>query len=114
MKTFALVFAPLIFVIGCAAAPLPDRANASLQAKANPTYPAYAARNGIEGYVQMRFDIDEDGEPVNIKVINAVPEKIFDQAAIKALANWRYAPKVVNGVAVVQKDLVVRLDFNMG
>ena len=114
MKNSALMFAPMIFLIGCASAPLPDRANAELEARANPTYPVYAAVNGIEGFVQMRFDIDEDGDPVNIKVINAVPEKIFDQAAMKALANWKYAPKVVNGIAVVQKDQIVRLDFSMG
>lgn len=114
MKNFIFMIATMVFLIGCAATPLPDRADASLQARANPTYPAYAAKNNIEGYVQMRFDIDEDGDPVNIKVINSVPEKIFDQAAIKALSNWKYAPKVVNGVAVVQKDQVVRLDYNIG
>lgn len=113
MKYSILVLMSLVLFMGCSSTPLPERSNADLQETANPTYPIHAARNRIEGYVQMSFDISESGDPINIKVLKSVPEQIFDKAAVKALSNWKYAPKVVNGVAVVQKDLEVRLDFKL-
>ena len=79
-----------------------------------PKHAIHAARNRIEGYVQMNFDISESGDPINIKVIKSVPEQVFDKAAVKALSNWKYAPKVVDGIAVKQKNLEVRLDFKLG
>ena len=114
MKHSILALISLVLFMGCSSTPLPERSNAALQETANPTYPIYAARNKIEGYVQMSFDISESGNPINIKVQKSVPEQIFDKAAIKALSNWKYAPKVVNGVPVEQKDLEVRLDFKLG
>jgi protein TonB len=114
MKHSILALIPLVLFVGCSSTPLPERSNAALQETANPTYPIHAARNNIEGYVQMSLDISESGNPVNIKVLKSEPEQIFDKAAVKALSNWKYAPKVVNGVAVVQKDLEVRLDFKLG
>ncbi len=62
----------------------------------------------------MHFDISETGQPINIKVLKSVPENIFDKAAIKALSNWRYAPKLENGKTVLRKGLTVQLDFTMG
>lgn len=114
MKHSILVLISLVLVMGCTSTALSERPDAALQETANPTYPIDAARNRIEGYVRMSFDISESGEPVNIKVIKSVPEQVFDKAAIKALSKWKYAPKVVNGVAVIQKGLKVQLDFKLG
>jgi TonB family protein len=66
-----------------------------------------------EGWVRLSFDISETGNPINIKVIEANPERIFDNAAIKALTKWKYRPKFINGVAVIQRDLEVHLDFKL-
>lgn len=114
MKHSTLALISLVFITACSSTPLPERSNAALQETANPTYPIHAARNNIEGYVQMSFDISESGVPINIKVLKSVPKKIFNKAAIKALSKWRYAPKVENGKAVVQQNLTVQLDFKMG
>ena len=113
MTHATLVFISLILISSCSSTPLPDRSNASLLETENPTYPIHAARNKIGGFVKMSFDISESGEPINIKVLKSAPERIFLKAAIKALSNWKYAPKVENGKAVVQQDLTVRLDFKM-
>ncbi|AZG36329.1 MULTISPECIES: energy transducer TonB [Shewanella] len=114
MKYSTLALISLVFITACSSTPLPDRSNAALKETANPTYPIHAARNKIEGYVQMSFDISEKGDPINIKVLKSVPEQTFDKAAISALSNWKYAPKVENGKAVVQQNMTVRLDFKMG
>ncbi|ASD66253.1 hypothetical protein B1L02_03855 [Pseudoalteromonas piscicida] len=62
----------------------------------------------------LAWKVRASKKPINIKVLKSVPEQVFDKAAIKALSNWKYAPKVENGVAVIQKDLKVQLDFTLG
>ena len=64
-------------------------------------------------WVEMSFDISELGQPTNIKVIKSTHKGLLDKAAIRALEKWKYKPKIVDGVAVVQKDLKVRLQFDI-
>ena len=80
---------------------------------ASATYPTEAALNRTEGYVGMQFDISEEGKPFNIKVIESVPEGVFDRSALLALSKWRYKPKKVDGVAVTQIGMKVQLDFKV-
>lgn len=79
-----------------------------------PKFPTKAARDGIEGWVQLKFDINELGNVENVSVINAQPKRIFDREAKKALRKWRYNPKVVDGKAIKQIGLTVQLDFKLG
>ncbi|MCL2913830.1 M56 family metallopeptidase [Shewanella corallii] len=55
-----------------------------------PTYPAKAVENKLEGYVQLSFDITPAGKVNNIKVLKSLPEGVFDQSAAEALAQWQY------------------------
>jgi TonB family protein len=64
-----------------------------------------------EGWVELKFDIDENGDPVNIIVVDSDSGDTFDKEAIRALSKWKYKPKVVDGKAVAQRGLKVRLDF---
>jgi protein TonB len=79
-----------------------------------PKFPTKAARDGIEGWVQLKFDINELGNVENVSVINAQPKRLFDREAKKALKKWRYNPKVVDGKAIKQIGLTVQLDFKLG
>jgi len=79
----------------------------------NPKYPAAAARDGIEGWVKLRFDINEIGGVTNIEVIDAEPKRVFNKAARQALRKWKYRAKSEDGKAMVQQGLTVQLDFNM-
>ncbi len=76
------------------------------------SYPLSAAKEGISGYVQLSYDIDESGRPVNISVIKSMPDNIFDEVGKCALSKWKYNPKLVNGVPVYQSGLSLQLDFN--
>jgi protein TonB len=78
-----------------------------------PKYPIDAARNGIQGWVELSFSIDSTGQVQDVKVTNSEPRRVFDQAAMQALKRWKYRPKVVDGKAIVQPNLAVRLDFNL-
>lgn len=78
-----------------------------------PKYPPVAAREGINGWVQLRFNIAADGRVTDVRVLAAEPRRVFEQEAIRALKNWKYQPKLENGRAVAQSDLEVQLDFRL-
>ncbi|PLT27172.1 energy transducer TonB [Pseudoalteromonas sp. MelDa3] len=79
----------------------------------NPKYPTTAARDGIEGWVQLSFSISPTGEVIDPVVINAEPKRTFDREAIRAIKRWKYRPKVIEGVAQLQTGQTVQLDFKL-
>lgn len=81
--------------------------------RVNPKYPIIAARDGIEGWVVLAFDINAIGEVVNIKIVESEPKRIFDKAAKQALKKWKYRAKSADGQQVLQQNLSVKLDFSM-
>ncbi|GGF52928.1 energy transducer TonB [Alteromonas lipolytica] len=90
-----------------------NNASARPIVRVNPGYPADAARQGLEGWVQLSFDISPQGTVENIKVVDAEPSRIFDREARRALAKWRYQPQIENGVPVGQSGLQVVLTFKL-
>ncbi|MGS0535176.1 energy transducer TonB [Pseudoalteromonas sp. SaAl2] len=46
-----------------------------------------------EGWVELKFDIDKNGDPVNIIVVDSDSGDTFDKEAIRALSKWKYKPK---------------------
>ncbi|MBM4385928.1 MAG: TonB family protein [Deltaproteobacteria bacterium] len=79
----------------------------------NPDYPPRAQSRGIEGWVLVQFTITAAGTVRDAKVVDASPRGYFEEAALKAIARWRYNPKVQEGVAVERVGVRVRLSFNM-
>ncbi|QYJ87435.1 energy transducer TonB [Shewanella mesophila] len=78
-----------------------------------PQYPIAAARDGKEGWVQLRFTINELGGVDDVEVINADPKRVFDKEAKRALKKWKYKPKIVDGKALKQTGMTVQLDFKL-
>lgn len=81
--------------------------------RVEPNYPAKALQRGVEGYVTLRFNIDELGKTRDIEVLDSNPQRYFEREAMLALRNWKYQPKIVDGKAVVQTGLTVRLEFKL-
>ena len=81
--------------------------------RVDPRYPAKARKRGAEGFVIMSFTIDETGRPVDIKVTDANPRRMFEREAMRALKNWKYQPKVVDGKAIAQVGQTVKLEFKL-
>jgi protein TonB len=79
----------------------------------NPDYPPRALSRGLEGWVQVQFTITPTGTVSNAVVVNAEPKNIFDDAALKAIARWRYNPKVENGVAVERVGVQTIIRFQL-
>ncbi|MAY58746.1 MULTISPECIES: energy transducer TonB [unclassified Pseudoalteromonas] len=87
--------------------------DASPIVRINPKYPTSAARDGIEGWVQLSFNISPTGEVIDATVVNAEPKRIFDREALRAIKRWKYRPKVIEGVAQLQTGQTVQLDFKL-
>ncbi|MEP2651910.1 MAG: energy transducer TonB [Paraglaciecola sp.] len=81
--------------------------------RVEPKYPPAAARDGKEGWVKLSFSISTQGRVNNINVIESEPRRVFDQAARRALAKWKYKPNMVEGKPQAQDGMVVMLDFKL-
>jgi protein TonB len=79
----------------------------------NPDYPQRALSRGIEGWVQVQFTISETGAVLDPVVVDASPKGMFDDAALKAIARWRYNPKIENGVGVQRVGLQTIIRFTL-
>jgi len=78
----------------------------------NPDYPPRALSRGIQGWVIVQFTISATGTVKDQKVVDS-SNKIFDDAALKAIGRWRYNPKVEEGVAVERKGVQTKLVFQL-
>jgi TonB family protein len=56
-----------------------------------PIYPQNALVRGVEGQVVVEFGLAPDGSVRDLRVVSAEPSNVFDQAAIKAMRDWKYA-----------------------
>ncbi|NCC25024.1 MAG: energy transducer TonB [Deltaproteobacteria bacterium] len=65
-----------------------------------PVYPWQARRMRLDGSVDVRFLVDEDGMVDNIEIVSGRPEGIFDDSVRKALSGWRFTPGRKAGTAV--------------
>jgi TonB family protein len=63
-------------------------------------YPARALQTNVEGWVEISYTVGPDGTVTNVKVLNAVPPKVFDASASKAVSHLRYQPVVQGGKAI--------------
>ena len=76
-----------------------------------PRYPPAAARAGIEGEVEVIFDIGTDGNVTNVEVSNSSRNRDLDRAAVEAVSKWTYTPAQEDGVPVASK-LKTTLSFS--
>ena len=79
-----------------------------------PQYPERAAQRGIEGRVLVEFTISKSGSVKDAKVIAYEPSQIFNKAAIKAILQWKYNPKIENGEPVEQRGIRIAIPFRLG
>ena len=81
--------------------------------KVEPEYPREALLNNIEGYVIIRFEIDESGSVANPKVITARPPNVFNESALNAVEQFKYTPKYVDGQPTPVKDGTIRFLYEI-
>lgn len=94
------------------AAPAPGKSSSGkLQPliRVEPNYPAKARERGQQGFVELAFDVDEQGIVNNARVTRSRPKGVFDTAALAALRRWRYPAQT--GRKPV--SLTTRIDFSL-
>jgi len=73
-------------------------------------YPEDATAAGIQGAVQAEIVIDHEGAVTDARIVNSIP--LLDEAALKAVREWRYEPTIVNGRPVPVR-MVVTVNFTL-
>ena len=80
-----------------------------------PRYPSRALTRGTEGWAQISFFIDTKGQPIQITSVDSKPKGVFEKAALKAIANWRFSParNEETGKAVLSKLITTKVQFKI-
>ncbi len=81
--------------------------------RVQPAYPERAMQRGIEGRVLVMFTISKSGSVKDAKVVAAEPPGYFEQAALKAVSQWKYNPRIENGKPVEQPGIKIAFPFKL-
>jgi len=78
-----------------------------------PRYPAMARHAGVEGRVLLQAVIGVDGKVGSVVVLKESPARVgFGEAAVEAVARWRYHPGRLHGTPVAVY-LTITVDFTL-
>jgi protein TonB len=75
-----------------------------------PEMPEAARRKKLEGWVEVVFTVNEKGLVSEAQVRSSSPEEVFDEAAVKAVKQWRFEPATKDGKPVATRSMI-RLKF---
>ena len=77
-----------------------------------PEYPEVAFDRGWEGRVVLRILVSATGSPVEIKVKQSSGKKVLDDAAMRTVKRWKFAP-ATRGSTPIEGWVDVPLDFKL-
>lgn len=78
----------------------------------NPVYPYRAQRFSITGYVKAGFVVDAEGRAGEIRIIESVPEDLFDESVRRALERAKFRPGMIGGEPVATRvEQIIRFDL---
>ncbi len=81
--------------------------------RTSPVYPDKARQRGVTGYVKLKILLSASGEIGRVRVVDAKPRGIFEEAALAAVRQWEFDPAVYQGSPVeTWMDQVVRFELN--
>jgi periplasmic protein TonB len=66
----------------------------------SPAFPDKARQRGIQGYVKLNLFITSAGSVEKVKVLEAEPQGVFEDAALAAAQSWQFDPAEYNGAPV--------------
>ncbi|HEY0748702.1 MAG TPA: TonB family protein [Steroidobacteraceae bacterium] len=76
-----------------------------------PVYP-FKAQGKLEGWVDVEFTVSENGKVQDVAVRAASTPGTFDEAAVKAVSQWRYQP-VLRDTKAVAVRTQIRVRFSL-
>lgn len=75
------------------------------------SYPSRALARNLEGECQVIFDVDVQGRPFNVKA--NCTDRVFSDAARRAVSRVYFSPKIVLGKARVRQNVVYPISFSL-
>ncbi len=77
-----------------------------------PIYPMRAIRGGIEGWVKVRFLVNNQGQVEQPRVVEARPEHVFEKSVVNCVLKWKFKPGTVEGVPVnTMVETIIRFEL---
>ncbi len=77
--------------------PIDEGAQPQHDLNISPDYPITLRQRGIEGTVWLRVHVDHSGLPEQIILFKSSGYRLFDEAALRAVARWRFKPAKSHG-----------------
>jgi len=77
-----------------------------------PAYPEFALERGIEGSATVEFILTPEGYIMDMHITHVTGSRLFGQAAMDALRQWKLSPATLGGKPVAQRmlqDFIFRL-----
>ncbi len=65
----------------------------------------------VQGHVRVVFDVNEDGRPLNVTVLESDPPDFKDATMMRAIRRSRFRPQILDGVIVYSKGLIRNFTF---
>lgn len=75
-----------------------------------PVYPSGPLAARGEGEVVLEFTLSRTGRPEDVRVVSST-DAAFEEPAVSAVADWLYAPHLVDGVPVERPGQQVKILF---
>jgi len=83
----------------------PNLTAGTVIAEHSPAYPSLALERGIAGSATVEFTLTSEGGITAMRVTHETGSRLFGQAAMDALRQWKISPATLGGVPVAQRML---------
>ncbi|MCP5144956.1 MAG: TonB family protein [Gammaproteobacteria bacterium] len=93
----------------CTVAPADGDEGLRLAWRVSPRYPAAMQRNGIEGYVDIEFQVTPSGMVQDVVVVDGSPPGAFDASVLESAARLQYCPTGKPGL--VKRNMRIRFQL---
>jgi len=67
----------------------------------------------MPGSISLKYDVDLNGQTINIEVIESAPAGIIDQEAIKVINRVIYRPRYIDAEPQLTEGLNIRHEYNV-
>ena len=75
-----------------------------------PDFPAQAY-NRSSGYAIVQLDVNDEGAPYNIKIMNSWPGDVYDKSALDAAKQLEFSVKTVAEPSNYRKDVIIPFNY---
>ena len=91
-----------------------DRPHVAITKWAEADFPAKAltaSSSATSGYALVQMDVSDEGLPVNVRILNSWPKKVYDKSSLKAAKKLEFAPKTGDEPEGYRKDVTIPYNY---